>query len=645
MEKKLNPQEFENLVKKLMLKELKSKPIKENFNEDDDVLGIFNGGFDADEFKGPAMKAAMQDMGKDFVPLGKSKFEKGMDTDEFVADLNRQNLNLPKDKEERTRLQKTLDTKKAHEKKFGAGTLNETGEWADDEEGIAWKDSLKGELEMLNNMLLPGIPFAIKSIEGFDKYIGPYAIVEIAGKKYKVWTTEENKLWIENFPIDNTSKKGQKAGFEGNPMQIASTINFHHSVLSPKNMNEDEHETWTREDEAKYEEELAQKMFNNLSNEAYSPDENDAHISNIAIKRMFADGLLDHDNDVDHDENGGATGSVEYFWFNDKGRMEITSPQDIIDGYFYSSGPDTEWEKEKAYFRGSEGNGGMDENENLPTKIDRPVDAEGSPITLRAIVKDLVTDSIGRVVRFGVDDEGKQTVHIDWVQKFGGEVPKSITYPDRIVVRDENRVVREEEMEEGIGHSLTIGKGQNAKPGNYPQTLKRVGMNENLDNATTIDNEVFLVTDNPFNRTHYADLVGKTFPDAPGYAKTKVIKPEDIEAEKLIKYDDEGKQITSEEFDFPTAERDFHNQETHEEAQSLVGKHIQIQNMDDIKNLLFQNHKRIHSILESIKEEVESHRVFNNTIVATDNMDTQWIFEIASVDDTTVTLQFTGTAK
>lgn len=200
-------------------------------------------------------------------------------------------------------------------------------------------------------------------------------------------------------------------------------------------------------------------------------------------------------------------------------------------------------------------------NVNPHTKIDRPKDSEGQPITLRARVEDQETGAVGHVVRFGIDDEGKQTVHVDWMQSFGGTIPKSIVHPNTIVVRDETRIVREDEeggeaypensrymffgnlqqiqrqaglmldmneeevneilesghdwaqdhiatakesmdqvfdflmnetkkeseveadLEESSIRSHANGRGQNKKPGNFPQTLKRVGMNENFDYA------------------------------------------------------------------------------------------------------------------------------------------------------------------
>lgn len=96
------------------------------FDNENDDLGMFGGAFDSDEFEGDAMKAAMADMGDDFVPLGKSKFEKNINPEELKADLERQNLNLPSDEKELASIQSMMDRKKTHEKNFGAGSLNES---------------------------------------------------------------------------------------------------------------------------------------------------------------------------------------------------------------------------------------------------------------------------------------------------------------------------------------------------------------------------------------------------------------------------------------------------------------------------------------------------------------------------------------
>lgn len=100
-------------------------------------------------------------------------------------------------------------------------------------------------------------------------------------------------------------------------------------------------------------------------------------------------------------------------------------------------------------------------NEN--PKIDRPKDAEGQPLTLKARVKDIDTGNFGRIVRFGADDKGKLTVHVEWQADFGGPIPKSITYPEKIVVEDKTRIVREDEIEEGIGTGLAMKHGMNIK--------------------------------------------------------------------------------------------------------------------------------------------------------------------------------------
>ena len=119
--------DINNKFRALVRQALQEGKLNEMFDDEED-MGIYGGDFNRDEFKGDAMRAAMSDMGDDFTPLGKSQFEKGMDPEEFMSDLERQNLNLPNDKAERERLKKTMDTKNKHEKMFGAGSLNEGDE-------------------------------------------------------------------------------------------------------------------------------------------------------------------------------------------------------------------------------------------------------------------------------------------------------------------------------------------------------------------------------------------------------------------------------------------------------------------------------------------------------------------------------------
>lgn len=118
--------------------------------------------------------------------------------------------------------------------------LNETGEWAsgldwqyvkdhpeiaDRDDQAAWIKSLADSLEEVQNMLGDNIKMEIEDIKGFDNYQGPYANININGKHFKVWTMEFHDLWIEDFPIDNTSDDGNRPGFQGEPIDIAEAIN------------------------------------------------------------------------------------------------------------------------------------------------------------------------------------------------------------------------------------------------------------------------------------------------------------------------------------------------------------------------------------------------------------------------------------
>lgn len=67
--------------------------------------------------------------------------------------------------------------------------------------------------------------FKIIDISLFDKYQGPYAIIEINNKRYKMWVDEGEKYWIADFIIDNTSEDGLMPGFMGTIDQIIDMLN------------------------------------------------------------------------------------------------------------------------------------------------------------------------------------------------------------------------------------------------------------------------------------------------------------------------------------------------------------------------------------------------------------------------------------
>lgn len=104
---------------------------------------------------------------------------------------------------------------------FDDEQINETGEWEDDDEGIAWKDALKGILNTIERVTHGKL--RLIDVRGFDKYQGPYGIVEIEGKKYKIWAIEGGMLFIENYPISN-SQEGQNKGFEGSAQDVVDLV-------------------------------------------------------------------------------------------------------------------------------------------------------------------------------------------------------------------------------------------------------------------------------------------------------------------------------------------------------------------------------------------------------------------------------------
>ena len=111
-------------------------------------------------------------------------------------------------------------------------------------------------------------------------------------------------------------------------------------------------------------------------------------------------------------------------------------------------------------------------------------------------------------------------------------------------------------------------------------------------------------------------------------------------AVETIKYTMYEKEKLEEGYDFAAAERDFHNQSNLEDLAQYTQKAIEISNPNAIVMLANNSERRLNSIMDSLKEELEAMRVNNNTVIATDYLDTNWVFNIDKVDDSTLYVTF-----
>jgi len=540
MDKELSGPELRKLVKELMLKKL----IKE---DDDDELGIYGGGFDTYEFDNDAMRAAMADIkadGQEFEPLGKSKFEKNLDIDGMKNDLSMDNLNLPKEKEKTRQIQQNLDKRYKHEKQFGVGSLNENDfeKPIKNTGGLTATDPIFHQLQelKLNPIYTPWGTIDI-DVDGL------HGSTTISFHKITMKAGEETKLYGANLVFENMfdgPPDVEKNAFIGN---LFDAVDF------------------VKKEKEKSEKELANIPTINATSA-------EPHVGPRVVGKMD----LPTDNKKRFKENDESKNFTDFDMTNLYKFLKDAMYYIESNGFDYAEGAHL---LEKALIEkfnvtkksAPVQNFSLNENPNVnpKSKINRPKDAEGSDITNGARVEDLDTGTVGRVLHPGIDENGNLTIHVDWVYNFGDAIVKPVVYPNKIVVRDDNRIVREEEIEEGMGQSHTVGKGENIKPGNYPQTLKRVGLKENLDQAVhTTDDEVFFVVDNDFNRAHYKDLIGKTFDDAPGYAQVKLVKrnttgiPEDsVEAAFHRATEVPKTEMENETFDYAAAEREQSGQQ------------------------------------------------------------------------------------
>ncbi len=260
----------------------------------------------------------------------------------------------------------------------------------------------------------------------------------------------------------------------------------------------------------------------------------------------------------------------------------------------------------------------------------RPKDANGVDITNKSRVVHVETGYIGHVLRPGVNDKSEQIIQVDWMKDPSTtDGPGRDVYPTEIVVDDDTRIVRE-----ATSHSIPNGRSANGRPETFPGYFERDIANKNLANNGTP--EIFSA--NRITNTEFDIMANARAMNAQKEDPLMNIVPKP--AVETIKYTMYEKEKLEEGYDFAAAERDFHNQANLEDLAQYTQKAIEISNPNAIVMLANNSERRLNSIMDSLKEELEAMRVNNNTVIATDYLDTNWVFNIDKVDDSTVYVTF-----
>lgn len=118
-------------------------------------------------------------------------------------------------------------------KLYEAGEWNRSIDWQyvkdnpdDDSEEVIYIKELDRKLQDVIEQLDNKSIFDIIDIIGFDMYSGPYALVNIFNKRYKIWLDEVyGVLFIELFPIDTNQDTDRMPGFYGFEDEIADMLN------------------------------------------------------------------------------------------------------------------------------------------------------------------------------------------------------------------------------------------------------------------------------------------------------------------------------------------------------------------------------------------------------------------------------------
>lgn len=118
-------------------------------------------------------------------------------------------------------------------KLYEAGEWNRNIDWQyvkdnpdDGSEEVSYIKELDRKLQDVIEQLDNKSIFDIIDIRSFDMYSGPYAIVKIFNKRYKIWLDEVyGGLVIELFPIESNQDTDRIPGFSGYEYEIAEMLN------------------------------------------------------------------------------------------------------------------------------------------------------------------------------------------------------------------------------------------------------------------------------------------------------------------------------------------------------------------------------------------------------------------------------------
>lgn len=91
-----------------------------------------------------------------------------------------------------------------------------------DPEVAEWEVELQNSIKKLERV---SKDVELINTKATDRYKGPFATVKILGEDYKVWSETNDRLFIEDFIIDNTDEDLDIEGFIGTIEEIADAIN------------------------------------------------------------------------------------------------------------------------------------------------------------------------------------------------------------------------------------------------------------------------------------------------------------------------------------------------------------------------------------------------------------------------------------
>lgn len=521
---KLNEKDIRNAVRKSLMEKY--------FDE-----------FDEFEFDTSAKEAAKKDIessGEEFEELGSSKFEKDPEfKKKFKSALKQANLGLSSDEEEVERLAQSIKKKKEHEKKFGAGSMNET-------------DSPKRDVFDTTSLykFLKDIMWTLKDGDGSDldyaqaaKFAEEELVKNFDFKKKNAIQFGLNELdfpeLMNQFKANMEKEMTPKTPSNETPEEKKKRIDTELARLKAKELERQKEagENLNEENDAKTNRYMFFSNLEQLKRQAALM---------LGLDQQKVSDILEGGHDWAQDHVATAKESMDqvFDFIMNETKKEKTVEESNIRSHANGRGQNLKPKNyPKAFKRSALREGkellklkknNMKEGIELYKNNDQrdaemlyaKFSEEANYLIYKKLHQNITASEDRRLNKINRELEKMGDKHLgvldfDYIKKYEMMFAKQRNDEGYIDYLENAEASFEHGFNDADNFEIDDSDFQNEE---YDFSAEERAFHNQQNFEEEMDEEVYFVVDNDFNKAHYPDLIGKTFDSPPAYAQVKLVK-------------------------------------------------------------------------------------------------------------------------